>query len=96
MKSVFILLDSLFQLYLWVVIINAVLSWLVAFNIINTSNRFVYRLIELSYNLTEPLLRKIRNLVPIIAGIDFSPVILILLLIFFRNLLFEFFAPNLF
>ena len=96
MKSVFILLDSLFQLYLWVVIINAVLSWLVAFNIINTSNRFVYRLIELSYNLTEPLLRKIRNVVPIIAGIDFSPVILILLLIFFRNLLFEFFAPNLF
>ena len=96
MKSVFILLDSLFQLYLWVVIINAVLSWLVAFNIINTSNRFVYRLIELSYNLTEPLLRKIRNLVPIIAGIDFSPVILILLLIFLRNLLFEFFAPNLF
>jgi len=96
MKSVFILLDSLFQLYLWVVIINAVLSWLVAFNIINTSNRFVYRLIELSYNLTEPLLRKIRNVLPIIAGIDFSPVILILLLIFLRNLLFEFFAPNLF
>ena len=96
MKSVFILLDSLFQLYLWVVIINAVLSWLVAFNIINTSNRFVYRLIELSYNLSEPLLRKIRNVVPIIAGIDFSPVILILLLIFLRNLLFEFFAPNLF
>jgi YggT family protein len=96
MKSVFILLDSLFQLYLWVVIINAVLSWLVAFNIINTSNRFVYRLIELSYNLTEPLLRKIRNVVPIIAGIDFSPVILILVLIFLRNLLFEFFAPNLF
>ena len=94
MKSVFILLDSLFQLYLWVVIINAVLSWLVAFNIINTSNRFIYRLIELSYNLTEPLLRKIRNVVPIIAGIDFSPVILILLLIFLRNLLFEFFAPN--
>ena len=96
MKSVFILLDSLFQLYLWVVIINAVLSWLVAFNIINTSNRFVYRLIELSYNLTEPLLRKIRNVVPIMPGIDFSPVILILLLIFLRNLLFEFFAPNLF
>ena len=96
MKSVFILLDSLFQLYLCVVIINAVLSWLVAFNIINTSNRFIYRLIELSYNLTEPLLRKIRNVVPIIAGIDFSPVILILLLIFLRNLLFEFFAPNLF
>jgi YggT family protein len=96
MKSVFILLDSLFQLYLWVVITNAILSWLVAFNIINTSNRFVFRLIELSYNLTEPLLRRIRNVVPIIAGIDFSPVILILVLIFLRNLLFEFFAPSLF
>ena len=81
MKSVFILLDSLFQLYLWVVIINAVLSWLVAFNIINTSNRFIYRLIELSYNLTEPLLRKIRNVVPIIAGIDFSAVILNVVLV---------------
>ena len=96
MKSVFILLDSLFQLYFWVVITNAILSWLVAFNIINTSNRFVFRLIELSYNLTEPLLRRIRNVVPIIAGIDFSPVILILVLIFLRNLLFEFFAPSLF
>lgn len=96
MKSVFVLLDSLFQLYLWVVITNAILSWLVAFNIINTSNRFVFRLIELSYNLTEPLLRRIRNVVPIIAGIDFSPVILILVLIFLRNLLFEFFAPSLF
>ena len=96
MKSVFILLDSLFQLYLWAVITNAILSWLVAFNIINTSNQFVFRLIELSYNLTEPLLRRIRNVVPIIAGIDFSPVILILVLIFLRNLLFEFFAPSLF
>jgi YggT family protein len=96
MKSAFILLDSLFQLYLWVVITNAILSWLVAFNIINTSNQFVFRLIELSYNLTEPLLRRIRNVVPIIAGIDFSPVILILVLIFLRNLLFEFFAPSLF
>ena len=96
MKSAFILLDSLFQLYLWVVITNAILSWLVAFNIINTSNQFVFRLIELSYNLTEPLLRRIRNVVPIIVGIDFSPVILILVLIFLRNLLFEFFAPSLF
>lgn len=96
MKSVFILIDNLVQLYLWVVIINAILSWLVAFKIINTSNKFVYSLIEVSYNLTEPLLRKIKKVVPIIAGIDFSPVILILLLIFLRNLIFEFFAPSLF
>ena len=44
MKSLFILIDSLFQLYLWIVIINAILGWLVTFNIINTSNKFVYSL----------------------------------------------------
>ena len=81
MKSVFILIDSLFQLYLWIVIINAILGWLVTFNIINTSNRFVYSLIEFSYRLTEPVLRKIRMVLPIIASIDFSPVVLVLGLI---------------
>ena len=96
MKSVFILIDSVFQLYLWVVIINAVLSWLVVFKIVNTSNRFVYSLIEFSYALTEPVLRSIRIIIPIIMGIDFSPVILVLGLIFLRNLVFEVFAPHLF
>ena len=96
MKSVFILIDSLFQLYLWIVIINAILGWLVTFNIINTSNRFVYSLIEFSYRLTEPVLREIRMVLPIIASIDFSPVVLVLGLIFVRNLIFELFAPYLF
>ena len=89
MKSLFILIDSLFQLYLWIVIINAILGWLVTFNIINTSNRFVYSLIEFSYRLTEPVLRKIRMVLPNIASIDFSPVVLVLGLIFIRNLIFE-------
>ena len=96
MKSVFILIDSLFQLYLWIVIINAILGWLVTFNIINTSNRFIYSLIEFSYRLTEPVLRKIRMVLPIIVSIDFSPVVLVLGLIFIRNLIFELFAPYLF
>ena len=96
MKSSFILLDSLFQLYLWIVIINAILGWLVTFNIINTSNRFVYSLIEFSYKLTEPVLRKIRMVLTIIANIDFSPVVLVLGLVFIRNLIFELFAPYLF
>lgn len=96
MKSLFILLDSLFQLYLWIVITNAILGWLVTFNIINSSNRFIYSLIEFSYRLTEPVLRKIRMLLPIIASIDFSPVVLVLGLIFIRNLFFELFAPYLF
>ena len=94
MKSVFILIDSVFQLYLWVVIINAVLSWLVVFKIVNTSNRFVYSLIEFSYALTEPVLRRIRIVIPIIMGIDFSPVILVLGLIFLRNSYDAFYINN--
>jgi len=96
MKSLFILIDNLFQIYLWVVVINTIISWLVVFRVINTSNPFVRNLIEISYTLTEPPLRIIRKAIPLIATIDFSPVILILALLFVRNLIFEYFAPHLF
>ena len=96
MKLAFILIDNIFQLYLWVVVINAVISWLIVFNIINTSNRFIHSLIEISYTLTEPPLRLIRKAIPTIVTIDFSPVILILALLFIRNALFELFASFLF
>ena len=96
MKLAFILINNILQLYLWVVVINAVISWLVVFNIINTSNRFIHSLIEISYTLTEPPLRLIRKAIPTIVTIDFSPVILILALLFIRNALFELFAPYLF
>jgi YggT family protein len=96
MKSLFILIDNLFQIYLWVVIINAVVNWLVVFNVINTSNSFVRSLIEISYTLTEPPLRIIRKVLPVIRSIDFSPVVLVLGLLFLRNIIFEFFAPHLF
>jgi YggT family protein len=96
MKSLFILIDNLFQIYLWVVIINAVVNWLVVFNVINTSNSFVRSLIEISYTLTEPPLRTIRKVLPVIGSIDFSPVVLVLGLLFLRNIIFEFFAPHLF
>ena len=96
MKSVLILLDNIIHLYLWVVIISAVLSWLTAFNVINTSNRFVYSVIQTCYQLTEPALEQIRRFLPVMGGMDFSPVVLILLLMFLRNLLFELFAPGLF
>jgi YggT family protein len=96
MKSILILLDNIIHLYLWVVIISAVLSWLTAFNVINTSNRFVYSVIQTCYRLTEPALEQIRRFLPVMGGMDFSPVVLILLLMFLRNLLFELFAPGLF
>ena len=96
MKSIFILLDSIITIYLWIIIINAVLSWLVAFNILNTGNRFVYSILEVSYKLTAPPLNYIRRFLPNLGSIDISPVVLILALLFLRNLIFEMFAPTLF
>ena len=96
MKSLFILLDSIISIYIWIIIINAILSWLVAFNILNTQNRFVFSVLDVTYKLTDPALNKIRRFIPTFGSIDISPVILILLLIFLRNLIFEVFAPNLF
>ena len=96
MKSIFFLLDSIITIYLWIIIINAILSWLVAFNILNTQNRFVFSVLDTTYKLTDPALNKIRRFIPTFGSIDISPVILILLLIFLRNIIFEIFAPSLF
>ena len=96
MKSIFFLLDSVITIYLWIIIINAILSWLVAFNILNTQNRFVFSVLDVTYKLTDPALNKIRRFIPTFGSIDISPVILILLLMFLRNLIFEVFAPSLF
>jgi len=96
MKSVLILLDSVVTIYIWILIINALLSWLIAFNVLNTSNRLVYSLLDISYKMTDPLLKPIRNFLPNLGNIDISPVVLILLLMFLRNLIFEFLAPAMF
>jgi YggT family protein len=81
------LLVTLISIYIWVLIIGVVLSWLIAFNVVNTHNRFVYMVVDTINRLTEPLLRPIRNFLPNLGGIDISPVILILLLVFVQNLL---------
>ena len=73
------------DLYIWVVIAGAILSWLIAFNVVNTSNRFVYTVADLLYRVTEPALRPIRSVIPNLGGIDISPVILILFLLFIRD-----------
>ena len=96
MKSVLILFDQAVSLYIWILIINAIISWLVAFNVLNTSNRFVYSILDVSYKLTAPPLNYIRKFLPNLGSIDISPVVLILALLFLRNLVFEMFAPNLF
>ena len=96
MKSIFILLDSIITIYLWIIIINALLSWLVAFNVLNTQNRFVFAILDATHKLTDPPLNKIRRFIPMFGSIDISPVILILFLMFLRNIIFEIFAPGLF
>ena len=95
MKSIFLLVDSIINIYIWLIIINAILSWLVAFNILNTQNRFVFAVLNATHQLTDPVLNKIRRFIPNLGSIDISPVVLILLLIFIRNLFFELLAPNL-
>ena len=96
MKSLFLLVDSIINIYIWLIIINAILSWLVAFNVLNTQNRFVFAVLNATHQLTDPVLNKIRKFIPNLGSIDILPVVLILLLFFIRNLFFELLAPNLF
>ena len=95
MKSIFLLVDSVINIYIWLIIINVILSWLVAFNVLNTQNKFVFAVLNATHQLTDPVLNKIRRFIPNLGSIDISPVVLILLLIFIRNLFFELLAPNL-
>ncbi|MBB45116.1 MAG: YggT family protein [Thalassobaculaceae bacterium] len=87
MYAIFQLLDSLISLYLWCLFIFVILSWLINFGIVNTQNRFIYLVMDFLYKITEPALRPIRRFVPNFGGIDISPIILVLGLIFVRNLI---------
>ena len=80
------LISTVVTLYIWALILSAVLSWLVAFNVINTRNRFIYLAGDFLHRVTEPALRPIRRYLPNLGGIDLSPIVLILLLIFARDL----------
>jgi|TARA_B100000745_G_scaffold182136_1_gene119312 YggT family protein len=86
MNAFILLMDRVIYLYVWVLIINAVLSWLVAFNVLNTQNRFVFSVLEITYKLTDPPLNYIRRFLPNLGSIDISPIALILLIYFVRDL----------
>ena len=96
MIIIYIVAMTILKYYSYVVIANVVLSWLVAFNVINTGNRFVYAVLDVSYRLTNPLLSYIRRFLPNLGTIDISPIVLVLGLMFLRNLVFEMLAPQLF
>ncbi len=84
---IFTILLIALDLYMWVVIIGVILSWLVTFNVVNTSNRLVYMIGDFCYRATEPLLGRIRGFLPNLGGLDISPVILILGIIFLKEFL---------
>ena len=82
MIAIYYLLLQVLKLYSYVVIANVIVSWLVAFNVLNTSNRFVFSVLEFTYKLTDPFLRRIRGFLPNLGAIDISPIILLLLIWF--------------
>ena len=82
MIAIFYLVLQILKIYTYVVIANVVISWLVAFNVLNTSNRFVYSILEFTYRLTEPFLNRIRRFLPNLGAFDISPIILLLLIWF--------------
>ena len=96
MRALFLVIDLALQLYVWILIAAAVLSWLVAFNVVNTRNPVVASIGEFLYRITEPLLRPIRNALPNLGGIDISPVVLILIIIFLRYVIALYILPNVF
>ncbi|MCW2238213.1 YggT family protein [Azospirillum canadense] len=90
MIALYLLIDTVLSFYVWLLIASAVLSWLVAFNVVNTRNRAVYAIGDFLYRITEPALRPIRRVMPNFGGMDLSPMILILLIFFVRNLMAEY------
>ena len=96
MIAIFYLALQILKLYSYVVIANVVISWLVSFNIINTQNRFVYSILEMTYRLTEPMLNRIRRFLPNLGSLDISPVILLLLIWFIEMCMKLYIAPIIF
>ena len=94
MQSFLILIDTLVTLIVWILIFQVIMSWLIAFNIVNTHNRFVWQINYALHKLTNPLLSPIQQILPNLGGIDISPVILIIVLHVARNILFEFFLGS--
>ncbi|MDC3028563.1 YggT family protein [Candidatus Pelagibacter sp.] len=96
MIAIFYLALQILKLYSYVVIANVVISWLIAFNILNTQNRFVYSILEFSYRLTDPILNKIRHFLPNLGSLDISPIILLLLIWFVEMCMKLYIAPMIF
>ena len=96
MIPIYLLVLQLLKLYSYVVIANVVISWLIAFNVLNTSNRFVYSILEFTYKLTDPIYNRIRRFLPNLGAFDISPIILLLLIWFIEMCMKLYLAPIIF
>ena len=96
MIAIFYLVLQILKLYSYIVISNVIISWLVAFNVLNTQNSFVYSILELNYRLREPFLNKIRRFLPNLGTLDISPIILLLLIWFIEMCMKLYIAPLIF
>jgi len=96
MRALFLVVDLALEIYIWVLIAAAIFSWLVAFNVVNVRNQVVSVIGDFLYRITEPVLRPIRNALPNFGGLDVSPVILILVIIFLRYVIALYILPNVF
>ena len=96
MIAIFYLALQILKLYSYVVLANVVISWLITFNVLNTQNRFVYSILEMTYRLTNPILIKIRRFLPSLGSLDISPIILLLLIWFIEVCMKLYIAPIIF
>ena len=96
MIAIFYLVLQILKLYSYIVIANVLISWLIAFNVLNTQNRFVYSVLELTYRLTDPILYRIRRFLPNLSSLDISPIILLLLIWFIEMCMKLYIAPMIF
>lgn len=87
MLAVWQLIDKVIGVYMLVVFISVVLTWLVQFKVVNTSNQMVYMIGDFLYRITEPLLKRIRSVIPAVGGFDLSPLILLMVLWFVQRLI---------
>ena len=94
MRALFIVIDLALQLYMYLVIAAVIMQWLIVFNVVNLRNQFVAMVWDFLYRITEPLLRPIRNAMPNLGGIDISPIILLLIIVFIRLVIGMYIIPN--
>src|ERR1700730_10028247 len=94
MRAVLDIVLIVLDLYVWLLIASAILSWLIAFNVVNTRNQFVSAVAEFLYRITEPVLAPIRSFLPSFGGLDISPIILILIIMFIQRVITYYIYPN--